>query len=326
MAVASTDALGTYTGLRDRCARKLGAPTYATLTSTAQQARVNDSIDDALDEIAGKLNIKTFEREAGLQLFGPATGTDGVVTIHDETVTSAAGFQDSSGVSDGNCAAHDKLIIGDLKTGGRIASITSQNSIEMALKYPGASATAQAWTRFRDEYALAASSTVSAWYLSTLWNETTGRPILLVDEAEFIEKTGNYPQAGEPAFAMICSPLGSEDANTVGARLRFHPYPSRRYTVLYKYQTVPVAGSTLVTSPHLNALLSQMAMRNLMLEVDEPEKSREHHRAVQNILKDMLGRDAERAPGRIVMADQWAVPGVGDPSLRLREPREVTDS
>lgn len=296
MATSSPNNLGTLTGLRDRLASRRGFPSGYSSAGSAIQAQIDNAIEAGLDRLTSDEEWLSDIVPDSVNTLAPLTGTDGAVTAGDATVTSATGGFTSY-------ALRDRIQIGDLEVGATVVSVTDTNSLELQSAYPGATATAQTFTLVRDEYALAAG----AWQVLEVWSldDPTGS-LTPIAEADARRRNFDALETGRPEFFSLAPPLGTEDANTVGIRIRLYPAPDAVYTLNYRYRSVAAwPSANFKQSPHMHQVLYRACYSEMLLDLGALDEHERNEKAYQRALAAARERDNARLQTRQIMGTQF---------------------
>lgn len=322
MALNSPHGLGTLSGMRDRIARLAGFDAFGFIQDQQHEARIDDSIDEALDRVAEDMGgSKTFEDEKSFNTAGEISGADGAITAGGTTFTSATSTFVTDGVAKGdkiNYPGYDGMV--------RVLSVTNETTLELEIANPGDAVTAGAFSIIRDEYELQDD----VIWVKRIWDATNARTLQLISQEQLAETTGEnfdttLKTSSEPVLAMIVHPTTTTPASTVGTRVRLYPAPDSGFTISYTYCKIPTfPGDELITGNHMGNLLYLAAASAYLLEDDDAARASLYEAKYLRKLPKAKKRDTGRARERIIMRQQFT-PGAGnlDPQRLIRDPRII---
>lgn len=238
-----------YTDLQNRVREQTG------VTATENQAKryINIALHDM--HIGWKENLPWAER--GAVLITQDDYTTGTVTISQGSTSlsgASTAWNTANAFGNTNMQVGGKITIAGTLDVYEISAVSSDTAATLTGAYVGSDASADTYTYFEDEYALASD------FLRPLDQQSFSDsiPIDLISRMEFRRRYPNNRNPGRPKVATIVDKTFSSSTTPV-RKIRLHPPPDDFYNIPYSYITSNLAVSA-----------SGTEQVNLSADTDEP--------------------------------------------------------
>lgn len=305
MPLSPTNALNTLTGIRDACARWLGASVFTPDLPADLQNFVNDAMALAMDRVTDEANWKWQEREGSFSTKDGYNAGTVTVTNRDATVVGAGtAFATDDGFGDNNVLVGDKFAL-TVEGYYRIGTVTDDTNLELAAPWSEADAAGASYQIRRDEYDLAAGLI----WLRQITEINTARTVPVVGLEDWRRVTGGRFESGDPRIAIIIGADSTATENSTDQKIQLWPMPDADKSYVYTYQQLPTfTDATSAFGPQRIGLLIHATMTLVFQQMGDADEALLHEQRYLALLPNAKRRDVKRGRVRIRAYQQWGFP------------------